>query len=189
MHTSIALAGIAALALAGSAAQATDFGPLMNVVHSTWPARTHIAVVANYQDSREEILALARGAGEGSTITVLDLNARGQIEKAGHVLAQKVKPDLLVLLPHDPYVWDGSFDATYLVHAVAARGIPTIATTPTSMKQGAVLALGEATGMDLLEAERLIGTVEVILPQKARFLNTTASLDRGMARISVLGAF
>lgn len=189
MLNALALAGLAALALAGPAAQATDFGPLMTVVHGAWPAKTHYAVVANYQDSQEEILALAREAGEGSTLTVLDLNSRTQIEKAGRLLTLKVKPDLLVLLPHDRFVWDGSVDSTLLVHAVARQGIPTIATTPVSIRQGAVLAMGEATGMDLLEANRLIGTIEVILPQKGRFLNTTASLDRGMASIFVVGAF
>jgi hypothetical protein len=189
MRTLVKLFGIAAVALAGPAVQATEFGPLMEVVHATWPEKANIGVVANYNDSREEILALAREAGAGSTIHVLDVTGRGQLEKAGNLMMQKVRPDYLVLLPSDPMVWDGSPYATRLVNQIATRGIPTVATTAKAVNQGAVFALGEGTGLELLVTRKLIGTVGVILPQKGNYVNKTASLDRGMATITLVGSF
>jgi hypothetical protein len=53
--------GFVSLTLVGSAVHGSDFGPLMNVVHTTWPEKTHIGVVADYGRSMEEIQALAYG--------------------------------------------------------------------------------------------------------------------------------
>jgi hypothetical protein len=182
------MAGILALALAAPAAQAADFGPLMNVVHQTWPDKTHIGVVADYHASRGAIEALAEQAGPASTITVLNVTGEGQLERAGNLLASLVKPDYLVLLPEDRVVRDGSFGASQLVARAAWRGVPTIATTPAALHQGAVFAMGEKTGFQLLETDRLIGTVEVILPQKGHFMNNVADFHSGSARIALIGA-
>lgn len=185
MRTLIQLAGMAAITLAGASAQATDFAPLMDVVQATWPGKNHIGVVANYRQSQPEIQALAAVAGAGSTITVLDIRGRGEFERAGSVMVNQVKPDYLVLLPQDPLVWDGSFNATLLTNFLATRGIPTVATTPKALAQGAVFAMGAATGMELLVTQRLIGTVGVILPSKGRFVNHASGLGGGSAQIRV----
>lgn len=185
MRTLVNMAGFAALALAGTAAQATDFSPLMDVARATWPERHRMAVVADYARSRDEIQALAWAAGAGNTLYVLDTRTHSQVANAETILLNRVKPDCLVLLPKDPLVFDGSFQASVLLGHLAVRGIPTIATTPRSLSQGAVFALGPATWMELLVTDKTIGTVEVILPQRGRFLGRQASLG-GMATIQVM---
>lgn len=187
MRTLIQLAATTALALAGSAAHASDFAPLMDTIHSTWPEKTHLAVVADYSRSRDEIRDLAKAAGEGSTITVMDIRGASFVEKAGTYLMLRVKPDYLVMLPHDPQVWDGSFSATRLIGMMAYKGIPTVGTSSKAIAQGAVLAMGAGTGFDLLVTHKMIGTVEVILPQKGRYVNARAGLGPGMASIEVVG--
>jgi hypothetical protein len=186
MRTLVFLAGAAALALAATTAQAADFAPLMDVAHATWPDKTHIGVVANYDNSREEILELAREAGEGSRITVLDLRSSAQLALARNLLVNRVKPDYMVLLPKDTLVHDGSFAATYLVQQSARAGIPTIATTAAAMHQGAVFAVGESTNLEVLVTERMTGTVGVNLPKKGTFLPPVAMLEKGMATISIV---
>jgi len=189
MRTLVHLTGIMAVALAGSALQATDFGPLVDVVKSTWPERTHVAVVADAARSQEDILALARTLGEGSTLTVLDVQGRSQIDAAGNQLLMRASPDYLVLLPEDPRVHDGSLEASRLVRQVAARGIPTLGTTRRALAQGAVFVMGADTGYELLEADRMVGTIEVILPEKGRFLNKVAWQNDGMATITTIAGF
>ncbi|WP_306599490.1 hypothetical protein [Geothrix sp. 21YS21S-2] len=188
MRTLVQLSGIAAMALAGSAAQATDFGPLMDVAHSTWPAKTHIAVVADYGRSQDEVQNLAMAAGEGNRITVLDTRNQIDVEKAYGLITDRVRPDYLVLLPKDRLVWDGSFAATQVVNRLAYKGIPSIATTPKAISQGAVFAIGEATGMNLLVTDKVIGTVGVILPQRANFVNSMSNYGKGMATVSVVAS-
>ena len=185
MRNVLRAAGFAAAALTGFSGQATDFGPLMAVVHETWPTKTHLAVVADYAASKEEIQALAESAGDGCRITVVDLRTHLQLDHAKTLLVKVVKPDYLVLLPHDPQVWEGSLNATQLVQRVAAQGLPTIGTTPLSLAQGAVFAMGAATGMDILVTDKVIGTVEVNLPQRGTFLTPMASLGHGVADITV----
>ena len=188
MRTLVHLTGFAAVALAGTALHATDFGALMSVAHETWPGKSRIAVVANYEASRKAIDALALEAGAGNSITVLDTRSAAQMEKASNLLSQRIKPDYLVLLPQDPVVWDGSFAATTLVARSALHGIPTLGTTAKALKQGAVFAVSEATGYELLVTQRLRGTVEVILPERGRFLNL-ASNGLGMAKVTVVASF
>lgn len=185
---SIFLSGLAALTLAGTPLRATDFGPLMEVVRTTWPQKTRLAVVADYANSRAEIFALAQAAGSGTTLTVLDTRHGDQANVAATLLVHRVKPDYVVLLPRDRAVWDGSVPATILVRKVAEAGIPSIATTPRSLQNGALFAMGEATGLETLVTEKMIGTVEVTLPRKGTYLNTTAKLDLGLAKIVVLTA-
>ncbi len=188
MRTLVQRSGIAAMALAGFAVHATDFGPLMEVAHSTWPAKTHLAVVADYGRSAAEVQALALAAGEGNRITVLDTRNQSGVEKAYTLIANRVRPDYLVLLPKDRLVWDGSFAATQVVNRLAFRGIPTIATTPQAIAQGAVFAIGEATGMNLLVTDKMIGTVGVILPQRANFVNSVSNYGKGVATVSVVAS-
>ena len=159
----------AALSLAGAAvsAQATDFSPLMEVARSTWPGQGHIAVVANYKASQSEIEALAMAAGAGMRITVVDTITELGILPAVQQLRSHVKPAYLVLLPNDPLVRDGSFQASRVIGMLAEKGCPTIATTTKSLAQGAVFALGPGTGMELQVSPHPVGTVHVVLPGRA----------------------
>jgi hypothetical protein len=188
MRTLIRMAGIATAALAGFSAQATDFSPLMEAVQSTWPQRTHIGVIADYNHSKDEILALARSAGAGSTITVLDVKTRSQADTCGTQMAVGVRPDYVVLLANDPLIREGEPAAARAIRQVALQGIPTVGTTARAVQQGAVFSMGVGTGLDVMVTDHMIGTVEVILPQKGHYLPNVAQLDRGMAEIITVGA-
>lgn len=179
-----------AFTLAGTGLGATDFGPLMDVAKATWPEKTHYAVVANYRHSQEEIQALAWAVGAGKTITVMDVSSRADVERASRYLASQVKPDCLVLIPTDPVFFDSSEASTRVVRRIAAKGIPTIATRPVAIGQGAVFARGAGTGLELLVNPRTIGTIDVILPARGTFVNTAASRwqPEGPAEIRLLAA-
>ena len=181
--------GVAALALAGIALSAEDFQPLMNTTQATWPAKQHIGVICDYRNSQAEVMALAKAAGPGSLLTVVDARVPGQAGAAAILMANR-KADYVVLLPKDRLFRDGSFEATVALSQLARRGVPAIGTTPVALEQGAVFSLGEGTAGQLLVTSRLIGTVDVILPQQAR-VSEHASLvqaDQGMATIAVLTA-
>jgi len=174
------------LGLAAPSAHATDFGPLMDTARQAWPEKTRICVLANYVQSRQEINDLAAGAGAGAVITVLNMTRPDQIDRATSLALTGNRHDFIVLLPNDPFVRDGSPYASRIVSRAAMAGIPAIATTPLAMHQGAVFAVGLATGYTLLVTDR-VGVVTVPLPQKGTFVNPVARLDRGMADIQVIG--
>lgn len=170
---------LVALALAGGfGLQAEDFKPLMNVATQTWPEKQHIGVICNYNASRAELEALAAACKPGTVITVADVRT---LDKVGHGVAalQQRLTDFMVLMPHDPVVRDGSFGAKVALAYLANGGIPTLGTTREAMTQGAVFAIGDATGGDLLVTDKLVGTVEVILPDRATFVGRKASMTLG----------
>ena len=178
----LTLASLAVTALA-----AADYGPVMEVARTNWPGRTHLAVVARYSRSAEEIQALAEAAGPDRVITVVDCPGALQLESARAFLVRHVRPDILVLLEDDPLVRAGSFEATRLVDTASMAGVPTIATRPIAVRQGAVFAVGPETGMELIEAQHLIGTVNVVLPPRG-LVGRPISSHRPAATIMVLAA-
>lgn len=184
-RTSMTL-GVAALALASLVLSAEDFHPLMKTTQTTWPEKQHIGVICDYSFSQDEVMALAKAAGEGFTITVADARVPDQASAAAAILATH-KSDYVVLLPHDRLFRDGSFAATVAVNRLANRGVPALGTTPRALKQGAVFSVGDGTEGQILVTDRLIGTVDVILPERG-LVNHKASLvleQKGMATISV----
>lgn len=178
--------GVAAIALASFALSAEDFRPLMTTTQATWPSKQHIGVICNYRESQDQVAALARAAGTGSLITVVDVRLADQASAAAYLLAHQ-KTDYMVLLPGDRLFRDGSFGATVAVNQLARLGVPAIGTSPIALRQGAVFCVGSGTNGQLLVTDRLIGTVDVILPQRLR-AQETASLvlaEEGMATITV----
>ncbi len=180
---------MAALSLAGMALSAEDFQPLMSTTQATWPAKQHIGVICDYRSSQAEVMALAKAAGPGSLLTVVDARVPGQAGAAAILMASR-KADYVVLLPKDRLFRDGSFGATVALSQLAKRGVPAIGTTPVALQQGAVFSLGEGTAGQLLVTNRLIGTVDVILPQQARVSEQARLVqpDEGMATITLLTA-
>lgn len=181
--------GVAALAVASFALSAEDFRPLMNTTQTTWPSKQHIGVICNYRESQTQVAALARAAGPGSLITVVDARLADQASAAAFLLANR-KADYMVLLPGDRLFRDGSFGATVAVNQLARLGVPAIGTSPVALQQGAVFCVGNGTHGQLLVTERLIGTVDVILPQRLRVSETASFVlaDEGMATIAVHSA-
>jgi len=173
--------------LLAATAQATDFGPLMEVVRTTWPEKAHLCVVANYRHSQGEILALAREAGDGNILTVIDITHRDQIGRACNLVKHWRRPDYVVLLPRDPLVRDGSPHATQLLHQAAMVGVAAIGTTRKAVRQGAVFAIGPDTGLGVLVNDTIIGTIAPVLPPKG--FTPVAARARGMAEVTVIAAF
>ena len=179
---------VAVAAFAGLALHAEDFQPLLKTTQATWPARQHIGVICDYSASRAEVMALAKAAGEGAFITVADTRRVEQAVPAAHLIANH-KADYLVLLPGDRMFRDGSFGATVAISQLGQRGVPAIGTTPVALKQGAVFSLGDGTRGELLVTDRLIGTVDVILPNRELAQKSALVLrEKGLATIAVLPA-
>jgi hypothetical protein len=179
---------VAAAALVGLALQAEDFLPLMKTTRATWPAKQHIGVICDYSASREAVWALARAAGENAFITVADTRSMDKAVPAAHIIANR-QADYLVLLPGDRTFRDGSIGATLAISQLGKRGVPAIGTTPAALKQGAVFSVGDGTNGELLVTDRLIGTVDVILPSRAMTEKGALVLhEKGMATIVVNAA-
>lgn len=178
------LLGTSALALIGLAAQASEFTPLLSVTQATWPGKNRIGVVCNYAGSKDQIESLRVAAGSGSTITVVDAQSERHFAPARAILMDR-KADYLVLLPNAGAFHEGSFEATRLVRAMATSGIPSLGTTPASIRQGAAFAVGEKTGWELMVTDRLVGTITVELPQKGQSFKGGGGA--GLATLEVVG--
>lgn len=183
MRTVHHLLGTTVLALSGLAVQASEFTPLLSVAQATWPDKTRIGVVCNYASSKAQIESLRAAAGPGATITVVDAQLERHLAPARSILLDR-KADYLVLMPRAGAFREGSFESTRLVRSMAVSGIPSIGTTPASLKQGAVFALGEKTAWQLQVTDRLVGTITVELPQKGQVFSGGGT---GLATLEVVG--
>ena len=122
---------------------------------------------------------LALAAGDGYTLVVLDV-CRPSVDIPAWV-SRRIKPDCVILLRHDPLYREGCLNATWLVWRLGAAGIPAVGTTPLAIRQGAVFALGEETGNEVLVNPDRKGTIHGVLPPRER-LQASAS-GHGQARI------
>ena len=152
-----------ALTALSTALVAEDFGPVVKAAGLIFPGRTHYGVVCNYDHSRALVADLLHALPEGSTLTVVDAHNPAQIGAAGSVIASR-GVQMLALLPSDPLVRDGSPYATGLVHRFNrtaanfgntpqkewAGSIPAFGTTPAALQNGCALAMGKATGWELM---------------------------------------
>jgi hypothetical protein len=180
---------VTAIALAGLTLSAEDFQPLMKATQVTWPAKQHIGVICNYDQNQDQVWDLARAAGEGARITVADTRTLDRANAAAMLLAEH-HIDYVVLMPHDPNFFEGSFGATVAVKRLASKGVPAVGTTPIALKQGAVFSAGDGTDGQVLVTEKVIGTVDVTLPDRSLVLEKSSLVlhRKGMATVSVQGA-
>lgn len=170
-------------------ATAEDFTPLMRATQSIWPEKQHIGVICDYPSSAAQIQALAKAAGEGARITVIDTRLADESKFAVNLLASS-KADYLVLMPNDRLFYDGSFNASVAVRRLAAKGIPSVGTKPMALQQGAVFSVGDGTKGQVLITDKVIGTIDVILPNKSLAASRAALTleQKGMATINVHSA-
>jgi hypothetical protein len=167
------------LTLAGTSLMAEDFRALAKVTQSTWTAAPSLAVACNYANSRETVERLADAFDRKCHIAVVDIRHPDQVGRAQNALI-RFRPDLMVLLPGDTSVADGSYLATVLVNGLARAGISSAGTTRMALKQGARFAVGEGTGGELLISQKwieLIGPVEGV-PMTTGALLGPASLGQ-----------
>jgi hypothetical protein len=140
------------------AAPKEDFRALTQVASTTYPAATHYAVVCDYAYSKDAVNALADALGAGHRITVINMQHSRELYAAGRTLRDQ-HPELVVLLPEDRLVRDGSFEATWLVGSSKANGLITVGTRSASLRQGAAWAIGQGTKGDLMVDPALRGIV------------------------------
>jgi len=186
MNRIVKTAGLFAAGFLGGSLFAEDFQPLMNATRTTWPEKRHIGVICNYQKNLDAVWDLARAAGVDSLITVVD--ARSDINPIGvATMLGKQKVDYFVMMPQDLLYHDGIYASTIVINRLASVGIPTVATTPIALKQGAVFSVGEGTEGQVLVNDRMIGTIEVHLPDRSTITQKSSLVIQreGMATVQV----
>lgn len=144
------------LTLAGPLA-AQEFSPLVQATRTVYPAKHHVGVVCDYAWSHEAVDALASAMGAEGRITVVDIRTADSTLRARSVL-HNVGAEILVLLPHDRFVRDGSFSASLLARNLKDQ-IPVVGTRPIALENGAAFAIGEETGNQLMVNPNLRGIV------------------------------
>ncbi len=186
LSTSLSLA---AMVLAGITLSAEDFKPLMQTIQATWPEKKHIGVICDYKANKDMVWALAKALGPEGIITVADAHTESRMGAATFVLSRE-KADYVVLMPHDRNFGDGYLGASRAVRRLASLGLPVVGTSSAALKQGAVFSIGDRTGGQLLVTDKLIGTVDVILPNANRTSEKASLVLRreGMATVSVHAA-
>lgn len=140
-----------------------DYDALMSTLRKTWPDKTQVAVVCDQGSSKGAVTALA-GAASGMKIMLIDVKGPQDMGKATASLSAQ-KPDVVVLLAGDRIVGDGSAAATFLIQRMAGLKVPVAATTEAGAKQGAVVAVGPATGGKLLVNPKAAALSGVNLPE------------------------
>ena len=137
----------AAILAAGLAAfpQANGTDQILAVARNTWPGSQTVGIVCNYAKSGESIRAMLDSFAPGSAIKVMDVRHTDHIATACVILG-RINPKYVLLLPNDPLVHDGSFEASFVIARMNYQKIPTLATTPNALSQGAWAVMGPATG-------------------------------------------
>jgi hypothetical protein len=140
----LTLTTLLAVGLAASA-QSNGTDQILQVARATWPGSHTVGIVCDYSLSHEQVRALLYSFPPGSTVKVIDLRPGWDADRACSILAN-LTPDYILLLPDDPVVHDGSSEATRVITRMNQLGIPTLATTPAALSQGAWAAMGPDTG-------------------------------------------
>ena len=151
--TTILAAGLAAF----SQSNGTD--QILQVARATWPGGHTVGIVCSYARSGETIRAMMDAFAPGSSVKVIDVRPGWNMDKACSILGN-LRPNYVLLLPNDPVVYDGSFEATKVINRMNQLEIPTLASTPVALSQGAWAVKGPATGNLLQVNPALKGYVE-----------------------------
>ncbi len=181
--TTLMAAGLAAFP------QSTSTDQILQVARATWPGPHSVGVVCDYSWSKGSIDAMLDSLPPGSNVYVADTRPGTDIGKASGVLV-RVRPLYVLLLPKDRLVHDGSFYAAKVIYRMNQCQIPTLATTPAALAQGAWAVMGPATGNMLQVNPTLTGYIETygtpITPLRQNAKKTNVSTR---ATVSVIAAF
>lgn len=181
--TTVLAAGLAAFAQSNRPEQ------ILQVARATWPGSHTVGIVCSYARSGETIRAMMDDFAPGSSIKVIDVRPGRNMDKACSILAN-LGPHYVLLLPNDSVVYDGSFEATNVINRMNQLNIPTLASTPAALAQGAWAAKGPATGNLLQVNPALKGYIEVYgtpIDPVRPFAKIRA--DQPKAVLSVVSAF
>lgn len=139
---------------------AEDFRAMAQAIQSNLNSSPRLAVACHYANSRKAVERLAQALGGSCHLTVIDIHNPDQAGQVQSSLAQ-LHPDLLVLLPDDLMVRDGSFAAHVMVNGLRRAGIPSAGTFGVAVEQGALFAIGEGTKGRLVLQDQPVGTIGV----------------------------
>lgn len=177
MRAPSALLSLLVLGAPLAAQDPNPFSDLAQATRATYPGKSHVGVICDYGFSRAEVQRLADALGTGR-ITVVDIKDRNQASAAAQTLRNE-GAELMVLLPKDRLVYDGSPFAT-VAHWRIAGYMPMVGTHPRALQNGADFAIGEATGHELKVNDRLRGIIGPFTP--------AAKVAMGSAQVTVLRA-
>lgn len=123
---------------------AAEFDQLVAVLKKTWPDRKEVAMVCDPSASQPFVDDLIKVAGGALKVKVYEVKGPGDIGRvANQILGAKT--DVLVLVPSDPVAGDGLKEADYLIKKLASGKVPTVATTESGVRQGALIGVGPGT--------------------------------------------
>lgn len=148
-------------------ASASEFDQLVAVLKKTWPERKEVAMVCDLNASQPFVDDLLKAAGGTLKVKVYEVRGPGDI---GRVMSQIVgtKADVLVLVPSDPVAGDGLKEAEYLIKKLAGSRIPTVATTESGVRQGALIGVGPGTGGVVFVNPKAAAVVGLGLPANGK---------------------
>lgn len=159
---------LAALAfLLAPSLAAEEFDQLVAVLKKTWPDRREIAMVCDPSASQPFVDDLRKVGGPGLKVKVYEVRNPGDLGKAiNQIIAAKT--EVVVLVPSDPVAGDGLKEAEYLIKKLAGSRIPTVATTESGVKQGALIGVGPGTGGVVFVNTKAAGVVSLPLPANGK---------------------
>jgi ABC-type uncharacterized transport system substrate-binding protein len=146
---------------------ASEFDQLVAVLKKTWPERREVAMVCDLTASQPFVDDLLKAAAGGLKVKVYPVKGPSDI---GRVATQILgaKTDLLVLVPSDPVAGDGLKEAEYLIKKIAGSKIPTVATTESGVRQGALIGVGPGTGGVVFTNPKAAAVVGLSLPPNGK---------------------
>lgn len=168
------------LLLLSAGAQAQQFDPLAQTIQANFPDTHHFGVVCHYESSRSEVAELARALGDNARLSVVDIASSASATPATSALTL-AGAQMMVLLPKDRFMRDGSYYATVAIHALPPS-LPAVGTKREALDNGAAFAIGEGTGFELLVNKNLRGVIGPITATKAAQVGGSAQITFLRAR-------
>lgn len=146
---------------------AEEFDQIVAALKKTWPDRKEVAMVCDPSASQPFVDDMRKVAGASLKVKVYDVRSPGDIGKAiTQILAAKA--EVVVLVPSDPVAGDGLKEAEYLIKKLAGSKIPTVATTESGVRQGALIGVGPGTGGVTFVNAKAAAVVGLPLPPNAK---------------------
>ncbi len=167
MRFAPAIRWIALAALQASPLAASEFDQLVAALKKAWPDRKEVAMVCDAAASQPFVDDFLKAAGGSLRLKVYNVKGPSDLGKAINQIVG-AKTEILVLVPSDPVAGDGLKEAEYLIKKVEGSKIPAVATTESAVRQGALIAVGPATGGVLLVNPKAAAVVGLALPANGK---------------------
>lgn len=140
--------------------QSSPTSQITQVARVTWPGPQTVGILCNYARSEQAVQSLRTELNPGSRILVYDVRTFERIYPACINLGG-AKPHYVLLLPSDPFLYDGSQAARRMISHMNRQNVPTLATSVRALNQGAWAVAGPDTGGALLLNPALKHYIEV----------------------------